>query len=505
MMATPNNNGFSRFAGVRRTIGWPRPAMIIMSLLVAMIGFGCSGGDDGPSGPNPGPANSLSVGAMTPSDGTSGVSTTADITATFTRTVDPTTVTTSSFYVTGVAGSVTAGGTTATFRPSSRFDENRSYQVVITTDVRDTDGNALNQMYTWSFTTGITPAADAGPDQQVNKGGMVTLNGSSNLGSSATYTWTQIAGPSAGALSGANASFMAPDEVGTFVFELRVSEGSNTSDPDTTVVFALEDANNAYWVSMAGASGAAGTRTAPLASIQEAITMAATAGAGGDVYIAAGTYDESLVLAASVSLYGGYSAQTWMRDAGANTVTINGGTTAIRGVEASNVTIDGLTVRSADATTASGNSIAMSFARSTGVIITHNVIEAGAGFDGDDASRPGRPARANSGSDGGNAGSCIPSNKGGSGGSGSGRTGGSGGNGGAAGGSDGSGGTGPSGDGGKGGFASAGKTGTGGGVGSLGANATTSGGEFGSVASGIYNVANGAQGNAGGHGGGGGG
>ena len=54
-----------------------------------------------------------------------------------------------------VNGSVSLSDETATFTPSVTLDENSQYAAMITTDVMDLMGNALESEYSWSFSTGI--------------------------------------------------------------------------------------------------------------------------------------------------------------------------------------------------------------------------------------------------------------------------------------------------------------------------------------------------------------
>lgn len=87
------------------------------------------------------------------------------------------------------------------------------------------------------------PIANAGPDQSVPEGMLVTLDGTGSSGGSLTYIWTQVAGPPAalGGATSAHPTFSAPPVSpagGTVTFELVVCEGtsSNCSDPDTVNV-----------------------------------------------------------------------------------------------------------------------------------------------------------------------------------------------------------------------------------------------------------------------------
>jgi hypothetical protein len=84
------------------------------------------------------------------------------------------------------------------------------------------------------------PRADAGPDQVVNEGDAVLLDGSSSsdpLSRSLTFTWTQIAGPavSLDLSNPARPAFQAPfvpADGATLSFQLVVNNGSADSAPD---------------------------------------------------------------------------------------------------------------------------------------------------------------------------------------------------------------------------------------------------------------------------------
>jgi hypothetical protein len=90
------------------------------------------------------------------------------------------------------------------------------------------------------------PIAEAGPNQNVNEGNLVILNGSNSydtdLGDSITYRWEQIGGSPTVTLGGANtaqASFTAPN-VGaggaSLTFELTVTDSGGLKDTDNAIV-----------------------------------------------------------------------------------------------------------------------------------------------------------------------------------------------------------------------------------------------------------------------------
>src|SRR6266550_2610522 len=227
------------------------------------------------------------------------------------------------------------------------------------------------------------PTASAGPDQDVNRGELVALTATATDpdGQSLTLTWTQVAGPSVGALSGPTPTFTAPNAVVTLAFDLVAYDGVDSSPPARLVIRVLEDKAHALWVAPAGNDANAGTRAAPKHSIQAAINAANAAGLGADVYAAAGTYSGSLTLHSNVSVYGGYNPTTFLRDVAANATVVDGGATAVTASSANALTVDGLTIRSA-AAGVGGSSIAILLDNSSNVVISGNTISAGAGGAG---------------------------------------------------------------------------------------------------------------------------
>jgi len=100
---------------------------------------------------------SLAVMSVVPAMGARNVKTNSTIQATFSEAVDPTTLSTTSFFLSGVVtGTVEfdSSTNTATFTPSGHLSSDTPYTATITTGVTDTSGNSLAGNFTWTFTTG---------------------------------------------------------------------------------------------------------------------------------------------------------------------------------------------------------------------------------------------------------------------------------------------------------------------------------------------------------------
>jgi stringent starvation protein B len=108
------------------------------------------------------------VSSVSPAADATGVAVTTAVTATFSEVMDESTITTSSFTVGGVSGSVSynSGTYTATFAPSANLSYSTTYTANLSTAITDAAGNPLASAYSWSFTTtsapvGVTVSIDA--------------------------------------------------------------------------------------------------------------------------------------------------------------------------------------------------------------------------------------------------------------------------------------------------------------------------------------------------------
>ena len=113
--------------------------------------------------------------------------------------------------------------------------ETLTFQLTVTGDTGQTATDTI------AIVTNLPPIAEAGPDQTVNYGAAVNLDGSGSHdqnGAIASYSWTQVAGTSV-TLTGettASASFTAPASGGLLTFQLTVTDDSGQSASDTVNV-----------------------------------------------------------------------------------------------------------------------------------------------------------------------------------------------------------------------------------------------------------------------------
>ena len=107
-------------------------------------------------------ASAPSVTQTTPENGETGVALNTNLTATFDREMNPSSINPSSFMLssgsTSVAGTITYSGNTATFNPNSALAPNTTYTATITTEANDNSGYALGADYTWTFNTIESPS-----------------------------------------------------------------------------------------------------------------------------------------------------------------------------------------------------------------------------------------------------------------------------------------------------------------------------------------------------------
>ena len=100
------------------------------------------------------------VTATSPLNGETSVALNKVIAVTFNTEMNPTTINQSSFTIvngtTNVLGTISYSGNTASFTPTVNLIANKTYIGKITTSVKDLNGNAMQQDYIWTFSTGTS-------------------------------------------------------------------------------------------------------------------------------------------------------------------------------------------------------------------------------------------------------------------------------------------------------------------------------------------------------------
>ena len=133
--------------------------MWLIPLLLVMVIVGC---DDRVGVTSPPVVTTPTVSSTNPINAATGVAFNSKITATFSETMNSSTITTATFTLmqgtSFVSGTVSYTGTTASFAPLSNLAPNTTYTATITTGAKDLAGSALANNYVWSFTTGAAAA-----------------------------------------------------------------------------------------------------------------------------------------------------------------------------------------------------------------------------------------------------------------------------------------------------------------------------------------------------------
>lgn len=169
------------------------------------------------------------VSATDPANGATGVARNRKIAASFSKPMNPLTVTAANVSVkagnTAVAGTVVYVGTTMTFTPSHQLAANTTYTGTITTGAKDLAGNPLASNFAWSFTTGATADTTAptvsstsplnvATNVAINKTIAATFTESMDALTLSTDTFT-LKGPGNSAVIG-TVSYVAPSKIATF-------------------------------------------------------------------------------------------------------------------------------------------------------------------------------------------------------------------------------------------------------------------------------------------------
>ncbi len=134
-----------------------KKALSLAFVISTIFLYSCGGDDNGSSADTTDPT----VLSVEPAANSTGALLSSGIEIVFSEAMETSTITTSTITVTAgstpVSGTVTYGGTTATFTPAGNLSQGTLYTVTISETVADEAGNDLSAPYSWGFTT-LTPS-----------------------------------------------------------------------------------------------------------------------------------------------------------------------------------------------------------------------------------------------------------------------------------------------------------------------------------------------------------
>jgi ketosteroid isomerase-like protein len=147
-----------------------------------------------------------------PANGATAVAVNAQISAIFSRAMDPATITSATFTLAGpgttpVAGTVSYTGTAAAFTPTAVLATSTLYTATITTGAKDPTGAALAANFVWTFTTAAPPTVvstipvNAATAVAVNTAISATFSEAMNSATITSVTFT-LTGPGATPVGG---------------------------------------------------------------------------------------------------------------------------------------------------------------------------------------------------------------------------------------------------------------------------------------------------------------
>jgi len=168
---------------VREYISWKEVILCSLVISLTLLLSSCGGSKGGRSNSGEAPSNDTTpptVSSTLPANGSSQIPINIIISATFSESMDPDTVSKNTFIVINASSGATVSGEvtytdqtkTASFTPAALLEIDKPYVVNITTSVTDQAGNPMDETFSWSFTTGaaidnIPPSFVPGNDPQL--------------------------------------------------------------------------------------------------------------------------------------------------------------------------------------------------------------------------------------------------------------------------------------------------------------------------------------------------
>jgi len=237
------------------------------------------------------------VGSTNPASAATGVALNQKIAATFSKAMDSTTITTTTFTLkqgtTAVAGTVAYAGTTATFTPTANLAASTAYTATISTGATDLAGNSLagggSAPNPWTFTTGTTSTAsaptvtstvpaDTAASVGINQAINATFSTGMDPATITTATFT-LAGPGTTTVVTGTVAYNATSNIATFTPTANLAANALFTATVTTGAKDLAGnplAANKVWTFT---TGTATVGQAPV-NLRSLSTFAAVAGAG---------------------------------------------------------------------------------------------------------------------------------------------------------------------------------------------------------------------------------
>ncbi len=215
------------------------------------------------------------VTATTPTTGATGVAISSAVTATFSETMNASTLTTSTFTLqaqggSGVAGTVSynAADDTATLTPSAELAYDTTYTATITTGAQSSSGTGLAANDTWTFTTEAAPPPPSAPTVLST----TPANGATGIATNTTVTATFSEAMNASTLT--TSTFTLSSSGGAVTGTVSYSGNTATFTPSAALAY-----DTAYTATITtGAQSSGGTALAS-AFTWQFTTEAAPAGA----------------------------------------------------------------------------------------------------------------------------------------------------------------------------------------------------------------------------------
>lgn len=189
----------------------------------------------------------LDVNATSPANNATGIALNRNITATFNKSINPATLSASSYTLTGpgttpVAGAISYIGSTAIFTPSANLTSSTLYTATLTTGITDLASNAMAANHVWTFTTGTAIAAGPDPVNLGTSGTFAILTKTGITDSPASVITGNIG---SSPITGAAIGVTCPEVNGTIYQADAAGTGCFVTNP-TLLTTAVLDMESAY-------------------------------------------------------------------------------------------------------------------------------------------------------------------------------------------------------------------------------------------------------------------